>query len=111
MKLATKTGKFIEVSPVVDPILEYHNLTLEQLQGKSKKGNLPECRQWMAFFIRNIYPQVSLNSIALLCGKKSHVTILYSIKKVREEMESYLYKRHKYHELQLAIGILIGELK
>lgn len=84
---------------VVEKIAKYYNLTLKDLQSKSRVANIKTARQ-VAMFILSKELSLSTNKIASEVGVKDHTTVMHGIKKIESDLKLNFVLRDQIEEIK-----------
>ena len=99
-----------EVTPDViqRTVADYYNLEVENLASATRRRQVVLARQISMFLVKE-YTDQSLKSIGRMFGGRDHSTVLYSIKTVRDLMETNDEIKKALAELERKIRIGQGE--
>ena len=84
---------------VVEKVAKYYNLTLKDLQSKSRIANIKTARQ-VAMFILSKELNLSTNKIASEVGVKDHTTVMHGIKKIESDLKLNFVLRDQIEEIK-----------
>ena len=84
---------------VVEKVAKYYNLTLKDLQSKSRVMNIKNARQ-VAMFILSKELNLSTNKIANEVGVKDHTTVMHGIKKIEKDLKLNFTLRDQIEEIK-----------
>lgn len=71
------------IAAVITEVCEMHNVTLEQLQVKTRRREIVLARQIAMYFLKK-YTKLSLNGIGEIFGGFDHTTSIYAIHTVND---------------------------
>ncbi len=74
------------IKKVMQIVSNHYNVTIDDLKGKKRSSNITIPRQ-IAMYICRIYLEESLPKIASEFGGKDHTTVMYSVEKIKKEIE------------------------
>ncbi|MEO0734799.1 MAG: chromosomal replication initiator protein DnaA, partial [Bacteroidota bacterium] len=99
-----------EVTPEViqRTVAEYYNLDVEKLASATRRRQVVLARQVSMYLVKE-YTEQSLKAIGRLFGGRDHSTVLYSIKTVKDLMETNDEIKKALMELERKIRIGQGE--
>ena len=80
-KIVKNIKKEVTIEYIQEIVSEYFQLSLEELQSKTRKRHVVQARQLAMFFAKK-YTKLSLASIGKLIGKRDHATVLHACKTV-----------------------------
>ena len=80
-KIVKNIKKEVTVEYIQEIVSEYFQLTVEELQSKTRKRHVVQARQLAMFFAKK-YTKLSLANIGKLIGKRDHATVLHACKTV-----------------------------
>lgn len=80
-KIVKNTKKDITIEYIQEVVTNYFQISLEELQSKTRKRNVVQARQLAMFFAKK-YTQLSLASIGERIGKRNHATVLHACETV-----------------------------
>lgn len=83
----SKENKVIDASYIKDITAKFFNITVEEMDSKSRKKNISQPRQVAMYLIREL-TDLSLPKIGEAFGGRDHTTVLHGYLKVKEEMEN-----------------------
>jgi len=84
--IAKEEIKRVDRDIVLNKTAEYFNLSLLELKSKKRTKNLVLPKQIAAYLLREI-TSLSLPEIGGFLGAKHHTTILYSYRKIKEQIK------------------------
>ena len=76
----------ISADRIMDTVARYYNTTVEDLKGKRRNATIVIPRQ-IAMFICSELTGMSLTEIGNAFGGKDHTTVMYSINKIKDDMD------------------------
>ncbi len=79
-------------------ILKEYELTQDQIENKTRKKEIRECRQIIHTVLKLVTP-LSLNQIGLIGGKKDHSTVLHSYRAIKNQYQYDSCFRQRINEL------------
>ena len=80
-KIVKNIKKEVTIEYIQEIVSEYFQLSVEELQSKTRKRYVVQARQLAMFFAKK-YTKLSLASIGKLIGKRDHATVLHACKTV-----------------------------
>ena len=80
-KIVKNIKKEITVEYIQEIVSEYFQLSIEELQSKTRKRHVVQARQLAMFFAKK-YTKLSLANIVKSIGKRDHATVLHACKTV-----------------------------
>lgn len=80
-KIVKNIKKEITVEYIQEIVSEYFQLSIEELQSKTRKRHVVQARQLAMFFAKK-YTKLSLVNIGKSIGKRDHATVLHACKTV-----------------------------
>ena len=80
-KIVKNIKKEITVEYIHEIVSEYFQLSIEELQSKTRKRHVVQARQLAMFFAKK-YTKLSLANIGKSIGKRDHATVLHACKTV-----------------------------
>ena len=84
---------------IINRVASYYKLSIWQLNCKSRKGLLPECRHVIFYLIRETYPEISLEKIGQWLNR-DHASVMHGIKKVGYYLDTDKDFRAKLAEIR-----------
>ncbi|MBR3176092.1 chromosomal replication initiator protein DnaA [Candidatus Saccharibacteria bacterium] len=96
-----KNSKLRPVSSkqVVDKVAKYYQLSVKDLQSKSRVSNIKTARQ-VAMYILSKELSLSTNKIAAEVGVKDHTTVMHGIKKIEKDLKLNFILRDQIEEIK-----------
>lgn len=79
--------KKYDVNEILDVVCDYFKVQVEDVLGKSRKREFVLARQTAMYFSQTL-AKVSVGRIGRLIGNRDHSTVMHSIAKVTEQMQS-----------------------
>lgn len=75
---------------IIESVANFYGLTLDQIKGKSREGDIPKACQISSYYIRQKMPILTLKTVASLYGRRyllknddfDHSAIVYNINSV-----------------------------
>jgi len=104
----TEINKEVTPDVIQRTVAEYYNLDVENLASATRRRHVVLARQISMFLVKQ-YTEESLKSIGRMFGGRDHSTVLYSIKTVKDLMETNDDIRKSLGELERKIRIGQGE--
>lgn len=104
----TEINKEVTPEVIQRTVAEYYNLEVENLASATRRRQVVLARQISMFLVKE-YTDQSLKSIGRMFGGRDHSTVLYSIKTVKDLMETNDEIRKSLGELERKIRIGQGE--
>ena len=104
----TEINKEVTPDVIQRTVAEYYNLDVEKLASATRRRHVVLARQISMFLVKQ-YTEESLKSIGRMFGGRDHSTVLYSIKTVKDLMETNDDIRKSLGELERKIRIGQGE--
>ena len=104
----TEINKEVTPDVIQRTVAEYYNLDVENLASATRRRQVVLARQISMFLVKQ-YTEESLKSIGRMFGGRDHSTVLYSIKTVKDLMETNDDIRKSLGELERKIRIGQGE--
>jgi|AntRauTorckE5430_2_1112549.scaffolds.fasta_scaffold00508_1 chromosomal replication initiator protein len=104
----TEINKEVTPDVIQRTVAEYYNLDVENLASATRRRHVVLARQISMFLVKQ-YTEESLKSIGRMFGGRDHSTVLYSIKTVKDLMETNDEIRKSLGELERKIRIGQGE--
>ncbi|MFC2653088.1 MAG: chromosomal replication initiator protein DnaA [Capnocytophaga gingivalis] len=86
-KIVKNIKKEITVEYIQEIVSEYFQLSIEELQSKTRKRHVVQARQLAMFFAKK-YTKLSLANIGKSIGKRDHATVLHACKTVDNRNET-----------------------
>lgn len=71
-----------EVYELIKIVCDFMKTEISSIALKSRKRHLVVTRQFIAFFLRKNFPNLTLSQIALMMGNRDHATALYGIRQI-----------------------------
>ena len=84
---------------IVEKVAKYYDLTLKDLQSKSRVNNIKTARQ-IAMFLLSKESNLSTNKIASEVGVKDHTTVMHGIKKIEKDLKLNFVLREQIEEIK-----------
>ncbi len=84
---------------IVEKVAKYYNLTVKDLQSKSRVSNIKTARQ-IAMFLLSKELSLSTNKIASEVGVKDHTTVMHGIKKIEKDLKLNFLLRDQIEEIK-----------
>ncbi len=84
--------------PITNTILRHYKISMEELRSKSRKADLVEARQVICYFLYQRL-DISLAKIGAII-LRDHSTVLHSVKKVQEYIETYKHFRERLEKIE-----------
>lgn len=104
----TEINKEVTPDVIQRTVAEYYNLEVENLASATRRRHVVLARQISMFLVKQ-YTEESLKSIGRMFGGRDHSTVLYSIKTVKDLMETNDEIRKSLGDLERKIRIGQGE--
>lgn len=104
----TEINKEVTPDVIQRTVADYYNLDVENLASATRRRQVVLARQISMFLVKQ-YTEESLKSIGRMFGGRDHSTVLYSIKTVKDLMETNDEIRKSLGELERKIRIGQGE--
>ena len=104
----TEINKEVTPEVIQRTVAEYYNLEVENLASATRRRHVVLARQISMFLVKQ-YTEESLKSIGRMFGGRDHSTVLYSIKTVKDLMETNDEIRKSLGDLERKIRIGQGE--
>jgi chromosomal replication initiator protein len=104
----TEINKEVTPDVIQRTVAEYYNLEVENLASATRRRHVVLARQISMFLVKQ-YTEESLKSIGRMFGGRDHSTVLYSIKTVKDLMETNDEIRKSLGELERKIRIGQGD--
>lgn len=104
----TEINKEVTPEVIQRTVAEYYNLEVENLASATRRRHVVLARQISMFLVKQ-YTEESLKSIGRMFGGRDHSTVLYSIKTVKDLMETNDDIKKSLGELERKIRIGQGE--
>ena len=104
----TEINKSITPDVIQRTVADYYNLEVEKLSSATRRRQVVLARQISMFLVKQ-HTDNSLKSIGAMFGNRDHSTVLYSIKTVKDLMETNDEIRKALSELERKIRIGKGE--
>ncbi|TXF91687.1 chromosomal replication initiator protein DnaA [Neolewinella aurantiaca] len=104
----TEINKEVTPDVIQRTVADYYNLEVENLASATRRRQVVLARQISMFLVKQ-YTEESLKSIGRMFGGRDHSTVLYSIKTVKDLMETNDEIRKSLSELERKIRIGRGE--
>ncbi|MCX6256473.1 MAG: chromosomal replication initiator protein DnaA [Bacteroidia bacterium] len=98
-KLIKNTKKEISIDYIQKIVCDFFNLSLEQLQSKTRKREIVQARQIAMYFSKN-YTKSSLATIGTQIGVKDHATVLHACRTVNNLLETDRQFRQDVEEIE-----------
>ena len=100
--------KEITVELIQKMVAEHYDLTVEKLQGKTRKRSIVIARQLSMYLAKNMTNK-SLKVIGENFGGRDHSTVIYSCKSVKDLMDTDILFKDSVHELEKKIKMSVHE--
>ncbi|MEM7106153.1 MAG: chromosomal replication initiator protein DnaA [Bacteroidota bacterium] len=100
--------KEVTVELIQKMVAEHYDLTVEKLQGKTRKRSIVIARQLSMYLAKNLTNK-SLKVIGDNFGGRDHSTVIYSCKAVKDLMDTDTIFKDSVHELEKKIKMSIHE--
>ncbi|MBR3230854.1 chromosomal replication initiator protein DnaA [Candidatus Saccharibacteria bacterium] len=96
-----RTSKLRPLSPkqVVEKVAKYYDLSVRDLQSKSRVSNIKTARQ-IAMFLLSKELNLSTNKIATEVGVKDHTTVMHGVKKIEKDLKINFLLRDQIEEIK-----------
>ncbi|NYT52677.1 MAG: chromosomal replication initiator protein DnaA [Candidatus Vesicomyosocius endoextente] len=94
--------KNIDINDIQKEIIKHYNLTISDLNSKSRKQHTVLARQ-MAMFICYKLTSLSLTKIGKHFGNRDHSTVLYAIKKIKEKHLENIKIKNDYELINIKL--------
>ncbi len=104
----TEINKEVTPDVIQRTVADYYNLEVENLASATRRRHVVLARQISMFLVKQ-YTEESLKSIGRMFGGRDHSTVLYSIKTVKDLMETNDEIRKSLGDLERKIRIGQGE--
>ncbi len=104
----TEINKEVTPEVIQRTVADYYNLEVENLASATRRRHVVLARQISMFLVKQ-YTEESLKSIGRMFGGRDHSTVLYSIKTVKDLMETNDEIRKSLGDLERKIRIGQGE--
>lgn len=82
-KIVKNIKKEITIDYIQKIVSDYFQISLEELQSKTRKRHVVQARQLAMFFSKK-YTKLSLSNIGIQIGKRDHATVLHACKTVED---------------------------
>ena len=102
-KIVKNIKKEITVEYIQEIVSEYFQLSIEELQSKTRKRHVVQARQLAMFFAKK-YTKLSLANIGKSIGKRDHATVLHACKTVDNLNETHKQFRKFLSDLTTKIN-------
>ena len=89
---------------IANIVCEHYGVKMTMVASRKKNAELVVPRQVIMYLCRE-YTDATLDSIASLLGKKDHSTIMYGVKKVRDDMAVNEELRHNLELIRKKLNI------
>ncbi len=87
LSLLTDSIKRISVNHVKSIVCKYYNISIEEIDFKTRKREIVKARQIAMYFCKAL-TKTSLATIGHLIGKKDHATVIHACKTVNDLLET-----------------------
>ena len=104
----TEINKEVTPEVIQRTVADYYNLEVENLASATRRRHVVLARQISMFLVKQ-YTEESLKSIGRMFGGRDHSTVLYSIKTVKDLMETNDEIRKSLGDLERKIRVGQGE--
>ena len=94
--------KVIDIESIQENVAKYFNVTVTDLRGQSRTKDLVHARQIAMYLSRELTEQ-SLPSIGKHFGGRDHATVIHSIKKIEEQIQTDPTIKQKINEISAQI--------
>ena len=84
---------------IVEKVAKYYQLSLKDLQSKSRVSHIKNARQ-VAMFILSKELNLSTNKIASEVGVKDHTTVMHGVKKIEKDLKLNFALRDQIEEIK-----------
>lgn len=99
-KFYEENTKVIDIKIIQNTTAEFFNVTAEDLKGQSRTKDIVNARQIAMYISRELLAEMSLPAIGKAFGNKDHTTVMHSIRKVEDKLESDPTFRKQINELE-----------
>ena len=86
-KYVKSTAKEISIEYVQKVVCDYFNISVEQINAKTRKREIVQARQLSMFFAKK-HTKLALSTIGDYCGKKDHATVLHACRTITNLYET-----------------------
>ncbi len=93
----------VSAQKILNVVASYYNLSVSQITGKIKTGQIVNARHISIYLIRNLL-DVSLKQIGEIFSNRDHTTIMHSIEKVEEMLKDDKQTKTVIDELKKRIS-------
>ncbi|MEO1435820.1 MAG: chromosomal replication initiator protein DnaA [Bacteroidota bacterium] len=100
--------KEVTVELIQQMVAEHYDLTVEKLQGKTRKRSIVIARQ-MSMYLAKTLTNKSLKVIGDNFGGRDHSTVIYSCKAVKNMMDTDTLFKDSVHELEKKIRMSVHD--
>lgn len=98
-KLVSNTHKEITIDYIQKVVCDYYKISIDQIQGKTRKREIVQARQVSMFFSKNL-TKASLASIGARIGGKDHATVLHACKAVNNLIDTDKLFRNQITDIE-----------
>lgn len=105
-QFVTKVGREITVESIKELVAKHLDVPLEKLQGKTRKRSIVIARQLSMYLAKN-YTNESLKIIGDNFGGRDHSTVIYSVKAVKDLMDTDSLFKSTVSELEKQVQLAL----
>jgi chromosomal replication initiator protein len=98
------TSRHIKVANIIDVIANYFNLSVSDLQSKTRMKSVSLARQIGFYLTRQLKPDLSLEEIGASFGGREHSTVLLAVEKIRKRIQ-------KDAQFRETVNLLMSEIR
>lgn len=103
-KFVKTNSKEISIDYIEKVICDYFNISLDQLNSKTRKREIVQARQLAMYFAKKL-TKASLANIGMHCGNKDHATVLHACRTVNNLIDTDKHFRIYVEELDKKIKL------
>ncbi len=96
------TEKEISASKILERVSNFFNISIENIQSKSRKREIVQARQVATYFTKQM-TKLSLVSIGYKIGKRDHSTVLHSFKTVKNLIQVDEEFKNKMEKIEILL--------
>jgi len=105
-QFVSQDNKEITVENIKLLVADYFKVPVEKLQGKTRKRDVVIARQLSMYLAKN-FTTSTLKDIGKNFGDRDHTTVLYSVKAVKDMMDTDLVFKDKVTELEKQVQLTL----
>lgn len=90
--------KIPNIDDIINKVAEIFSISTQEIKSDSRLKNIKTARQ-VAMFVMSKKSSKTLSEISQIFGKKSHATVIHSIKYIQDSISTDLSLSHKIHTI------------